>query len=130
MRRLMLTTVSIVALGLGSAGAASATRHAGMTGHMYPRSEIIQVQQKLQQDGLYNGKIDGTLGRETRHALREYQQQNGLRVTARLDRQTLDHLLGTPSGGQGSSTAPTANQPAGTAPAPSQPGATTSQPSK
>jgi peptidoglycan hydrolase-like protein with peptidoglycan-binding domain len=64
--------------------------------------EIIEAQQKLQQDNLYHGKIDGRLGRETKQALREFQKQNGLRVTASLDRETRNSLLGTGSMGQGS----------------------------
>ena len=63
----------------------------------------MEVQQKLQADNLYSGKIDGRMGRETRQALRSFQQQNGLRVNARLDRQTADAILGNGGTGQGSS---------------------------
>jgi peptidoglycan hydrolase-like protein with peptidoglycan-binding domain len=59
------------------------------------RAEIRDVQQKLQADNLYSGKIDGKLGPQTRRAIAEYQKQNSLRVTANLDRQTRDSLLGT-----------------------------------
>jgi len=54
----------------------------------------------------YHGNIDGVLGPETKQALRQYQQQNGLSVTANLDRQTWDHLFGGPPGGHGSSMPP------------------------
>jgi peptidoglycan hydrolase-like protein with peptidoglycan-binding domain len=177
MRRLFLTTVSVVALGLGGAGMAWAAgnmnsnagtsagsnmpaatgtaqpgsntggnaNYSGMSstgaaqsgyntgmganqgmssmagtpnwgtgGHMSRRNEIMAIQQKLQADNLYNGKIDGRMGPETRQALRSYQQQNGLRATARVDRQTLNSILGTGSMGQGSSmppSQPTARQP-------------------
>jgi Putative peptidoglycan binding domain len=165
MRRLILTTVSVIALGLGGVGltyaadntggskegasvpntattsgtpqtgnvgtnpgapgtsnvpsnagtsqsgysentAGTGAPHRGMSGAMGRHSEAMEVQQKLQQEGLYHGKIDGRIGRETKQALREYQRQNSLRVTARLDRETLDHLLGNASVGQGSSNPP------------------------
>src|SRR5260370_35903301 len=73
--------------------------------------EIVEVQQKLQQDNLYNGKIDGRLNRQTRQALQSFQKQNGLRVTATLDRETRDSLLGTGSMGQGSTTPPRSHAP-------------------
>jgi Putative peptidoglycan binding domain len=75
-------------------------------GQMGMRGEITEAQQKLQRDNLYHGKIDGRLGRETKQALRQFQKQNGLRVTASLDRETRDALLGNGSMGQGSTTAP------------------------
>jgi peptidoglycan hydrolase-like protein with peptidoglycan-binding domain len=59
------------------------------------RAEIKDIQQKLKADNLYRGNIDGLMGPETRQALASYQKQNGLRVTASLDRQTRDSLLGT-----------------------------------
>ena len=68
--------------------------------------EVSQAQQKLHQEGLYHGNIDGVLGPETKQALRQYQQQNGLSVTANLDRQTWDHLFGGSPGGQRSSMPP------------------------
>jgi hypothetical protein len=161
MRRLLLATVSVVALGLGgglalaagnmnsNAGTGAGTNmpnatgtaqpgtganmgantgtgtsglnqgmnaNTGMTGmtsgHMSWRNQVMEVQQKLQADNLYSGKIDGRMGPETRQALRSYQQQNGLRVTARLDRQTRDSILGNGAMGQGSSMPPgTSNTP-------------------
>jgi peptidoglycan hydrolase-like protein with peptidoglycan-binding domain len=63
------------------------------------RGEVRQVQQKLHNEGLYQGRIDGLMGPQTHQALRQYQQKNGLQVTARLDQATLNRLLG----GQGSS---------------------------
>ncbi len=89
----------------------------GTSGHMAGHSEVSEAQQKLQQEGLYHGAVDGIIGPETRQALRQYQQQHGLQMTANLDQQTLDHLLVNPSGGQGSSSPsmaphhPSANNP-------------------
>jgi peptidoglycan hydrolase-like protein with peptidoglycan-binding domain len=131
MRRLILTTASVIALGAGLtlAGTAPAnawSHHAAMhsrTTHI-SRAEIRDVQVKLQADKFYNGKIDGMLGPQTRRALAEYQKQNGLRVTANLDRQTRDSLLGTMG---------TATPPASTTrmtPAPSQGAAKTPAPSQ
>jgi peptidoglycan hydrolase-like protein with peptidoglycan-binding domain len=102
MRRLILTTASVIALGAGLTLAGSApanawTHQSAMHGRMthLSRAEISDIQQKLQADNLYSGKIDGKMGPETRRALAEFQKQNGLRVTANLDRQTRDSLLGT-----------------------------------
>jgi peptidoglycan hydrolase-like protein with peptidoglycan-binding domain len=131
MRRLILTTASVIALGAGltfagttqaSAWSHHAAKHSSAT-HM-SRAEISDAQQKLQADNLYHGKIDGKLGSETRRALAEYQRQNGLRVTASLDRQTRDSLLGN----TGTATPPSST--ARTMPAPSQGGAGVSAPAQ
>jgi hypothetical protein len=167
MRRLLLATVSVVALGLGGAGLALAagpmnsnagtgagtnmpnaaatsqpgynsgaganmgansgtgtsgydqgmnanTGMSGMngssqwgtSGHTSWHNQVMEVQQKLQADDLYSGKIDGIMGPETRQALQQYQQKNGLQVTARLDQQTLNSILGNGAAGQGSSMPP------------------------
>lgn len=132
MRRLILTTVSALALGLGgglayaagdisgNAGPAgtstppsaispsgtsqstmppmSGTSMSDTSGRMGSHDEIMEVQRKLQADNLYQGEIDGLLGPQTRQALSEYQRQNGLHVTANLDRETRNHLLGSGSG--------------------------------
>jgi peptidoglycan hydrolase-like protein with peptidoglycan-binding domain len=102
MRRLILTTASVIALGAGLtfAGvtpAAAWTHHSAMHGRMthVSRAEVRDIQQKLKADNLYNGNIDGLMGPGTRHALAQFQKQNGLPVTANLDRQTRDSLLGT-----------------------------------
>jgi peptidoglycan hydrolase-like protein with peptidoglycan-binding domain len=95
-----------------------------MRGKTMSRAEISDVQQKLEADNLYHRKIDGKLGPETRRALAKYQRQNGLRVTANLDRQTKDSELGNTG---------TANPPSSTAhtmPTPSQGGAGASPPAQ
>jgi len=84
----------------------------GTSGHMSWRNQVMEVQQKLQADNLYSGKIDGIMGPETRQALQQYQQKNGLQATARLDKQTLNSILGNGAAGQGSSMPPgTSNMP-------------------
>ncbi len=50
---------------------------------------IKEVQQRLQQEGLYHGAIDGVWGPRTEAALRSYQQQHNLNATGRIDQQTL-----------------------------------------
>jgi peptidoglycan hydrolase-like protein with peptidoglycan-binding domain len=51
-----------------------------------------QVQQKLQQDGLYRGPIDGVWGPGTEAAMRTYQQQHNLNASGKLDAETLASL--------------------------------------
>jgi peptidoglycan hydrolase-like protein with peptidoglycan-binding domain len=57
------------------------------------QSEIIQAQQELKAQGLYNGQLDGIVGPETQTAVSQFQQQQGLPQTAMLDQQTLDRLM-------------------------------------
>ncbi|MBV8099627.1 MAG: peptidoglycan-binding protein [Verrucomicrobia bacterium] len=143
MRKLILASASVLALAIGSSGAAFAAdgrstpnagadtpatssqygTNAGATygvttnkqgGMNLPGSEIKQAQQQLRDQGLYNGKIDGVMGPQTKQALQQFQQKNGLPVTATLDQQTMDKLSGA-GAGQGSSMPPTSNQGGSTA---------------
>lgn len=55
-----------------------------------------QVQERLQQDGLYRGGVDGVWGPGTEAAMRSYQQQHNLSPTGKIDADTLASLnLGT-----------------------------------
>lgn len=139
MRRLVLTTASVLALAIGGAGvgfaadashtttntapnlppASGTSQYAPNAGADMPgvsglpqinRSEVRQAQEQLRDQGLYHGKIDGALGPETKQALQQFQQKNGLPVTATLDQQTMDKLLGNTGPGQGSSMPQRANQ--------------------
>ena len=38
-------------------------------------SEVKQAQEKLRDEGIYRGKIDGVLGPETKQALQQFQQK-------------------------------------------------------
>jgi peptidoglycan hydrolase-like protein with peptidoglycan-binding domain len=117
MSKLVLTTASILALSIGGAGmgfAAGMSNTAPNTGANMPaasgtyehsqsavnpsRDEVRQAQQQLEKQGLYHGAIDGLLGSETKQAIQQFQQKNGLQVTARLDQQTMNKLFGTMSG--------------------------------
>ena len=90
----------------GNADTAGTSQSEMGSQHM-SRSDVRQVQEKLHQDGLYHGRIDGLMGPETQQALRHYQQKNGLPATGTADQQTMASLLGTGAGvGMGSSTPP------------------------
>jgi peptidoglycan hydrolase-like protein with peptidoglycan-binding domain len=145
MRRLILTSASVLALAIGGAGvgfaadghstpnlgantpATSGTSQYGTNAGANmpsasgmpqqeqsavnaPRNEVRQAQEQLRNEGLYRGRIDGVLGRETQQALQQFQQKNGLPVTTTLDQQTMDKLLSDTAAGQGSSMPPSSNQ--------------------
>lgn len=58
-----------------------------------PRQTLIrQVQERLQAAGFNPGTIDGTMGPQTRDALRWFQNTKGLLATGELDDKTLDTL--------------------------------------
>jgi peptidoglycan hydrolase-like protein with peptidoglycan-binding domain len=56
------------------------------------KEEIRQVQQALQQQGVYQGPIDGVAGPETYAAVGAFQQKQGGKVTGHLDQQTAQAL--------------------------------------
>ena len=58
-----------------------------------PDQVIANVQAALQQQGYYQGEVDGLLGPLTRAAIADYQRANGLAETAAIDQPTLQ-LLG------------------------------------
>jgi peptidoglycan hydrolase-like protein with peptidoglycan-binding domain len=53
------------------------------------REQMTLVQETLRGFGYTPGRIGGTIGFETRSALRAFQQQHGLRVTGRANPETL-----------------------------------------
>src|SRR5204862_1329797 len=57
-----------------------------------PDQVIANVQTALQQQGYYQGEIDGLLGPQTRAAIADYQRANGLADTAAIDQPTLQSL--------------------------------------
>lgn len=65
--------------------------------------QVKQAQQELQSAGLYNGKVDGIDGPETRQAVKSFQQKNNLPQTGKLDQQTMAALQ-SGSSSSGSST--------------------------
>jgi peptidoglycan hydrolase-like protein with peptidoglycan-binding domain len=57
-----------------------------------PSMLVERVQRALAKDGLYLGMRDGLFGPQTRAAVVQFQRQNGLTPTGRLDRATLEKL--------------------------------------
>jgi peptidoglycan hydrolase-like protein with peptidoglycan-binding domain len=117
-RKLALGTASVLALGIGGAAldfAADADDFANATSgpSLYwinaenlSKDDIRWAQVELRTIGLYKGSLDGVAGPETKRALLEFQENNGLERTAALDQQTADALFGHTGVGQVSSMAP------------------------
>jgi peptidoglycan hydrolase-like protein with peptidoglycan-binding domain len=98
MRRLLVALVAsaaLVGVGAGVAFRSSWLDGSG-GGPALSRDDVRQAQHHLKAKGLYDGRIDGVIGPQTREALRRYQQDNGLAETARLDAPTADRLTGGP----------------------------------
>jgi Putative peptidoglycan binding domain len=55
-------------------------------------NEVYAVQAELSRHGYYKSKPTGVLDRDTRAALREFQSDNRLKVTGRIDRETYETL--------------------------------------
>ncbi len=47
-----------------------------------------QIQQALQNAGLYSGAIDGAIGQKSKRAIREFQEQNGLEADGKVGKKT------------------------------------------
>jgi peptidoglycan hydrolase-like protein with peptidoglycan-binding domain len=100
MRKLILATASVLALGIGgvAANAGNIVPNAGwnmppapgtsqhlQTAANLSKDDFRQAQLELRNMGLYNGSLDGVVGPETKRALEQFQENNGLDRTARLD---------------------------------------------
>ena len=117
MRNLMLATASAIVLGMAGAGVGHAAEQyssptdtsesAMQTTSAMTASEILirAAQQQLKYSGLYNGSVDGKMSSETQRALRQFQQQHGLRQSGTLDEKTYTALQGD-TGQIGSNLAP------------------------
>ena len=119
-RKLILGTASVLALGIGGAAldfSADADSVSNAAGNMPSpgtsqhwlnaanpsKDDIRWAQVELHMIGLYNGSLDGVVGSETKRALLEFQKSNDLAGTATLDQQTADALIGNAGVGEGSS---------------------------
>jgi peptidoglycan hydrolase-like protein with peptidoglycan-binding domain len=119
-RKLLLGTASVLALGIGGAALdyaadagnpvntatmppAAQTSDRSMTGDALRKDDIRWAQVELRDKGLYKGSLDGILGPETKRALGQFQENNGMGRTASLDAHTWEALTGDPGIGQGSS---------------------------
>jgi membrane-bound lytic murein transglycosylase B len=56
------------------------------------REQVMQLQQALQQQGIYQGPVDGIIGSQTRKAVRTYQTRAGLPVDGYANLPLLKHL--------------------------------------
>src|ERR1039458_8176627 len=63
-------------------------------------SDVIKMQQTLQNKGHYRGKVDGVFGLRSRASIRAYQKAENLPVTGQLDTQTAGKLGVRPEGGE------------------------------
>ena len=114
-RKSLLGAASVLALGIAGSIASSALHPVARAGNTAPTAsapaavqiskdaltgdplrtnDIRWVQVELRVRGLYNGSLDGILGPETKRALSQFQQMNGLGRTASLDAQTWEALTG------------------------------------
>lgn len=57
--------------------------------NLEPQQVVVNVQSQLQQNGYYNGPVDGSLGPMTRRALAAFQADQGLAITSAIDQPTL-----------------------------------------
>ena|SRR6516165_789718 len=127
MRKLILGTVSILALGIGGAAldhvadaddavpsaegnmpATPGTSPHWINATNLSKDDVRWAQVELRNLGLYNDSLDGLIGPEMKRGLAEFQKANGLKQTAMLDQQTADALIGNTRIGQGSSVPPKA----------------------
>jgi|SRR5215475_16024017 peptidoglycan hydrolase-like protein with peptidoglycan-binding domain len=111
MKKLILTTASVLALGIATAGVGNAQSSSAPSSTLPPsstqspspstmsqtsakhtQSEIRQAQEQLKSAGVFKGKVDGEMGAETKQAISQFQQQKGLDPTGDLDAQTLAAL--------------------------------------
>ncbi len=137
MKKLMLLAVAATALPLAVAAPASAAQQQQPQSKMQPQTQrpaasqnsrmqgnqsaanlsqnqIRQVQQALDQKGFKAGRTDGKLGPETKSALNQFQQKQGLQATGQPDQQTLAALGingGNSSGASTTGQAPSGQQP-------------------
>ena len=128
-RKVLLGTASVIALGIAGDIASSVLDYAAdagntataasmpavvqasnsaqigdaLRGDALRRDDIRWAQLELRSRGLYRGSLDGILGPETKNAVSQFQTINGLGWTASLDPQTWEALTGNPAIGRGSS---------------------------
>ena len=117
-RRLILGTASVLALGIGGAAldfsadagdvpnAAHGASYHWLNAANLSKDDIRWAQVQLYTMGFYDGSLDGVVGLETKRAILGFQKSNSLERTGRLDQQTADALTGDTVVGQGSSTPP------------------------
>lgn len=60
--------------------------------HKLSRGDVRQVQQALDKDGFKAGRTDGRWGKETRNAVKQFQQSKQMQATGQLNEQTVADL--------------------------------------
>ena len=137
-KQLLTAAVAAIALGMAGTGVAQAQSRNSVhqairtqppysgayIGHRHPawqhwrharanfsRRDIRHAQRRLRAAGLYHGAIDGIIGPRTRRAVAEFQARRGLRPSGRLNRMTMNALVGRFRVGVGSSMPPHAYRP-------------------
>ena len=142
MKNLILTTASVLALGVAGSGIGNAadpynsspntpgastqtpstttmsqSTQAATAPVDASESQVKQAQERLKSTGFYKGTADGKMGPETKQAISEFQQQQGLTKTGTLDQETLAALNSNQSSGgssvSGSTTQPSSSGAAG-----------------
>ena len=78
-------------MGYGRSGSSGGMEHHGL--RATDAEQVRMAQKQLKEAGFNPGPIDGQLGRQTSQAIREYQKDNGLPQTGRLDEPTKDLLM-------------------------------------
>ncbi len=96
MKRSFLATIAIC----GLLAAAPVVAGGGMQKDSH---SVMQIQEKLKQQGFDVGETDGKWGPKTAEALKEFQQKEGLQASGELDQQTLDKLGVQMTGASGAS---------------------------
>ena len=120
MRKLFLTAVSVLALGMAGAGIGHAAKplvHPESTTRIlmeHPHhalrpsrsvramnlshGQVERVQRRLKADNLYRGPINGQITRQTRRAIARFQEQHHLPPSGVVNRRTLAALYGLSNG--------------------------------
>jgi peptidoglycan hydrolase-like protein with peptidoglycan-binding domain len=125
MKKLIVATAAVLALGITGSGIAQTNTQAPrsttmpppqstLSGTAVPESQVKQAQQQLKSAGLYKGTVDGKMGTDTQQAIEQFQQKHGLPATGTLDEQTMAALQGnTGRAGSSSIVTPPVGQPSG-----------------
>ena len=85
------STMSASGSTMSSSSGGAMSERSGATSSRRSSEEVRRVQSALKDNG-EDVKVDGVFGRQTRQALRDYQQKNGLQASGQLDEQTLEKL--------------------------------------
>jgi peptidoglycan hydrolase-like protein with peptidoglycan-binding domain len=76
-----------------------------------PRNDVEQMQETLQNQGHYRGKVDGVFGLRTRASIRGFQKAENLPVTGQLDPQKAGKLGISPENREQTGYEPTKGKP-------------------